>query len=163
MCNKEYIDAIFEKINQTIFNLINSIPEKEVVENIMLSVEQNIVEMIKKDTDEINYTNLKIILMMLNSLLVRTLHDSKFNQMITKTNNTNVLKKTEAVINSIENQKIKTTDSYKKISDCLFDILFITSNPPNDKEDYLRALQFQQILIDLMIQFVNSKVNSVQE
>ena len=78
--DKEYIDDIFEKINQTIFNLINSIPEKEVVENIMLSVEQNIVEMIKKDTDEINYTNLKIILMMLNSLLVRTLHDSKFNQ-----------------------------------------------------------------------------------
>lgn len=92
-----------------------------------------------------------------------TIYDSKFNQMITKTNNTNVLKKTEAVINSIENQKIKTTDLYKKISDCLFDILFITSNPPNDKEDYLRALQFQQILIDLMIQFVNSKVNSVQE
>ena len=93
----------------------------------------------------------------------KTIYDSKFNQMITKTNNTNVLKKTEAVINSIENQKIKTTDTYKKISDCLFDILFITSNPPNDKEDYLRALQFQQILIDLMIQFVNSKVNSVQE
>ena len=78
--DKEFIQDIFEKINQTIFNLINSIPEKEVVENIMLSVEENITEMLKKELNEINYTNLKIILMMLNSILVRTLHDNKFNQ-----------------------------------------------------------------------------------
>ena len=78
--DKEVDDKIFELINNTIFNIINNIPEKEIIENILSSIEKNISNIKEKKIDEINYNNLKIILMMLNSILVRTLHDNKFNE-----------------------------------------------------------------------------------
>ena len=87
------------------------------------------------------------------------MYDTKFNQMLIKTNNINVLKRTEKLISSLDYKIIQNNDCYKKLSDCLFDILSITSSPSNEKEDYLKALQYQQKSINIMIMFINSKVN----
>ena len=78
--DKEFDDLLFENINNTIFNLINSIPEKEIIENILSSIEKSLNNFQEKKIEDINYSNLKIILMMLNSLLVRILHDEQFNE-----------------------------------------------------------------------------------
>ena len=78
--DKEFDDSIFENINNTIFNLINTIPEKEIIENILSSIEKSLGNIQEKNIEDINYSNLKIILMMLNSLLVRILHDEQFNE-----------------------------------------------------------------------------------
>ncbi len=78
--DKEFDDSIFENINNTIFNLINSIPEKEIIENILSSIENSLTSIQEKNIDDINFSNLKIILMMLNSLLVRILHEEQFNE-----------------------------------------------------------------------------------
>ena len=64
--DKEFDDSIFENINNTIFNLINSIPEKEIIENILSSIEISLTSIQEKNIDDINFSNLKIILMMLN-------------------------------------------------------------------------------------------------
>ena len=87
------------------------------------------------------------------------MYDTKFTQMLTRTNNINVLMRTEKLICSLDNEKIQNNDCYKKLSECLFDILSITSNPSNEKEEYLKALQYQQKLINIMIMFIDSKLN----
>ena len=87
------------------------------------------------------------------------MYDTKFTQMLTRTNNINVLMRTEKLICSLDNERIQNNDCYKKLSECLFDILSITSNPSNEKEEYLKALQYQQKLINIMIMFIDSKLN----
>jgi len=70
--DKEYSEAIFETINTTIYNIIKSIHDENLIENILSSIEKNIKLISQKNVKEINYKNLTIILMMLNSILINT-------------------------------------------------------------------------------------------
>lgn len=85
--------------------------------------------------------------------------DSKLNQMLAKTSSNNVFNLIEECLNSIEEQSaITTNELYMKMSECLLDVLQITFNPPFDKEDYAKALNYQSILVEKMIKFVDVKL-----
>ena len=60
--DKEFDDSIFENINNTIFNLINSIPEKEIIENILSSIENSLTSIQEKNIDDININDVKFII-----------------------------------------------------------------------------------------------------
>ena len=77
--DEEYSQIMFDEMNNSIFNLINSIPENDIITKNLLSIKDQILEISEKKPDEINYNNLKIIMMMLNSVLVRIFHDKTFN------------------------------------------------------------------------------------
>lgn len=70
-----------------------------------------------------------------------------------------VLRDADDIINSLDTEKLRAKETYQKISNCLFDILAITSRKNINKEDYLRALQYQQKLIDIMIKYIH--INNV--
>ena len=76
--DEEYSQDMFNEMNKSIFNLINSIPENDIITKTLLSIKEQILEISEKKPDEINYNNLKIIMMMLNSVLVRIFHDKTF-------------------------------------------------------------------------------------
>ena len=76
--DKEYSEEMFNEMNKSIFNIINSIPENEIITKTLTSIKQEIIEIKEKSEDDINYSNLKIIMMMLNSVLVRIFHDKTF-------------------------------------------------------------------------------------
>ena len=58
--------------------MINSIPENDVITKILMSIKDQILDISKYAKDGINYNNLKIIMMMLHSVLVRIFHDETF-------------------------------------------------------------------------------------
>ena len=76
--DEEYSQDMFYEMNKSIFNLINSIPENEFITKTLYSIKDQILEISEKKADEINYNNLKIIMMMLNSVLIRIFHDKTF-------------------------------------------------------------------------------------
>ena len=76
--DEEYSQLMFDEMNNSIFNLINSIPENDIITKILMSIKDQILEISKYANDGINYNNLKIILMMLHSVLVRIFHDKTF-------------------------------------------------------------------------------------
>ena len=76
--DEEYSEDMFKEMNNSIFNLINSIPENDIITKTLTSIKEQILEISKIKEEEINYNNLKIIMMMLNSVLVRIFHDKTF-------------------------------------------------------------------------------------
>ena len=70
-----------------------------------------------------------------------------------------VIRNADDLINSLDSEKLRAKETYQKISNCLFDILAITNRKNIGKEDSLRALQYQQKLIDIMITFIH--INNV--
>ena len=76
--DEEYSELIFNEMNNSIFSLINSIPENDVITKTLMSIKDQILEISKYAKDGINYNNLKIIMMMLHSVLVRIFHDKTF-------------------------------------------------------------------------------------
>ena len=60
-----------------------------------------------------------------------------------------VIRNADDLINSLDSEKLRAKETYQKISNCLFDILAITNRKNIGKEDSLRALQYQQKLIDI--------------
>ena len=70
-----------------------------------------------------------------------------------------VLRDADDLITSLVPEKLRVKETYQKISNCLFDILAITNRKNINKEDYLRALQYQQKLIDIMIKYIH--INNV--
>ena len=76
--DEEYSELIFNEMNNSIFYLINSIPENEIITKILMSIKDQILEISKYANEGINYNNLKIIMMMLHSVLVRIFHDEIF-------------------------------------------------------------------------------------
>ena len=76
--DEEYSENMFNEMNNSIFNLINSIPENDIITKILMSIKDQILEISKYAKEGINYNNLKIIMMMLHSVLVRILHDKTF-------------------------------------------------------------------------------------
>lgn len=84
--------------------------------------------------------------------------DNKLTVMLNKTNYANTLKKIEAILSQPDMQTVPDTVGYKKVSELLFELSSFVNNPPLDKEDQLRVLQLQNVLIDKMIQFVKTKV-----
>ena len=76
--DEEYSEIMFDEMNNSIFNLINSIPENDVITKILMSIKDQILDISKYAKDGINYNNLKIIMMMLHSVLVRIFHDETF-------------------------------------------------------------------------------------
>ena len=76
--DEEYSKEMFSEMNNSIFNLINSIPENDIIAKTLISIKDQILEISKIKEEEINYNNLKIIMMMLNSVLVRIFHDNAF-------------------------------------------------------------------------------------
>ena len=76
--DEEYSQDMFDEMNNSIFNLINSIPENDIITKTLTSIKEQILEISEKSKEEINYNNLKIIMMMLNSVLVRIFHDKTF-------------------------------------------------------------------------------------
>ena len=81
--------------------------------------------------------------------------DNKLTQMLSKTNYSNLFNKIEAIL-----QEMKSVDSYQnylKLSDCFFEIVALSNNSQSDREDYLKALKMQNVLIGKMIEFVKKK------
>ena len=76
--DEEYSQDMFDEMNNSIFNLINSIPENDIITKTLTSIKEQILDISEKNKEEINYNNLKIIMMMLNSVLVRIFHDKTF-------------------------------------------------------------------------------------
>ena len=95
-------------------------------------------------------------------ITIININDSKFYQMITKTNTLNLLHKVENYLNSsyIDNNSI---ESYMNLATLLFDVISFTSNPPFDKNDYLKALEYQYILIEKMINSVQHNLTVVEK
>ena len=57
-------------------------------------------------------------------------------------------------------QEMKSVDSYQnylKLSECFFEIVALSNNSQSDREDYLKALKMQNVLIGKMIEFVKKK------
>ena len=50
-----------------------------------------------------------------------------------------------------------------KLATLLFDVISFTSNPPFDKNDYLKALEYQYILIEKMINSVQHNLTVVEK
>ncbi len=81
--------------------------------------------------------------------------DNKLTQMLSKTNYSNLFNKIEAIL-----QKMKSVDSYQnylKLSECFFEIVALSNNSQSDREDYLKALKMQNVLVGKMIEFVKKK------
>ena len=81
--------------------------------------------------------------------------DNKLTQMLSKTNYSNLFNKIEAIL-----QEMKSVDSYQnylKRSECFFEIVALSNNSQSDREDYLKALKMQNVLIGKMIEFVKKK------
>jgi hypothetical protein len=95
-------------------------------------------------------------------IAIININDSKFYQMISKTNSLNLLNKIENYLNSsyADNNSI---ESYMKLATLLFDVISFTSNPPFDKNDYLKALEYQYILIEKMINSVQHNLTVVEK
>ena len=70
-----------------------------------------------------------------------------------------VLRDADDLITSLVPEKLRAKETYQKISNCLFDFLAITNRKNINKEDYLRALQYRQKLIDIMIKYIH--INNV--
>ena len=85
-------------------------------------------------------------------------NDNKLTLMLNKTNYANTLNKIEAFLSQPDMQIVPDIVGYKKISELFFELSSYVNNPPLDKEDYLRVLKLQNVLIDKMIQFVKTKV-----
>ena len=83
--------------------------------------------------------------------------DNKLSQMINKTNYTNILMKVETLLSQMET--IDNDENYMRLSDSFFELTSVTSNPPNEREDYLRALNLQNMVLEKMIQYVQKKVD----
>ena len=81
--------------------------------------------------------------------------DNKLTQMLSKTNYSNLFNKIEAIL-----QEMKSVDSYQnylKLSECFFEIVALSNNSQSDREDYLKALKMQNVLIGKMIEFFKKK------
>ena len=65
--------------------------------------------------------------------------------------------KVEALLTQLET--VNNDENYMKLSDLFFELTSVTSNPPNEKEDYLRALNLQNMVLEKMIQYVQKKVD----
>jgi hypothetical protein len=94
-----------------------------------------------------------------------TIIDTKFNQMMIKTTYCNILYKTELLLQTIQNGNyfpLSNDQMYFKLSAFLFDIMKIVNDSvyaKSNKDDYLKALMYQQIIIDIMINVLQSKLN----
>lgn len=88
-------------------------------------------------------------------------NDNKFYQMITKTNSLKLLNKIENFLNSSSDDNSK--ESYMNLVTLLFDVIEFTSNPPVDKNDYIKALKYQFILIEKMITIVQKNLSDVEK
>ena len=94
-------------------------------------------------------------------ITIININDSKFYQMISKTNSLNLLNKIENYLNSSYDDN-NSKESYMKLATLLFDVISFTSNPPFDKNDYLKALEYQCILIEKMINSVQHNLAVVE-
>ena len=92
---------------------------------------------------------------------LNTNHDTKFNLMLVKTNISNALRKVENLVSALE--EISTLEKYNQISEMLFEIISITTNPLTTKDDCYKALSYQEILIEKMISFINRKIPLISE
>ena len=65
--------------------------------------------------------------------------------------------KVETLLSQMET--IDNDENYMRLSDSFFELTSVTSNPPNEREDYLRALNLQNMVLEKMIQYVQKKVD----
>ena len=85
--------------------------------------------------------------------------------MMIKTTYCNILYKTELLLQTIQNGNnfpLSNDQMYFKLSVFLFDIMKIVNDSvyaKSNKDDYLKALMYQQIIIDIMINVLQSKLN----
>ena len=105
-------------------------------------------------------TNALINSFSLYPAIPNNLNDNKFYQMITKTNSLNLLNKIENFLNS-SSYDDTSKESYMNLATLLFDVIEFTSNPPVDKNDYIKALKYQFILIEKMITIVQKNLSDV--
>ena len=93
------------------------------------------------------------------NIIPTNFNDNKFYQMITKTNSLNLLNKIENFLNSSYDD---SKESYTNLATLLFEVIDFTSNPPVDKNDYIKALKYQFILIEKMINIVQKNLADVE-
>ena len=65
--------------------------------------------------------------------------------------------KVETLLSQMET--IDNDENYMRLSDSFFELTSVTSNPPNEREDHLRALNLQNMVLEKMIQYVQKKVD----
>mgnify|MGYP001774085685 CR=1 FL=1 len=81
--------------------------------------------------------------------------DNKLTPLLSQTHYSNSFNKIAAIL-----QEMKSVDSYQnylKLSECFFEIVALNNNSQSDREDYLKALKMQNVLIGKMIEFVKKK------
>ena len=83
--------------------------------------------------------------------------DNKLTQMLTKTNYSNLFNKIEALLHQPEMKTIDSYQNYLKLSECFFEIVALSNNAQSNREDYLKALNLQNVLIEKMIEYVRLK------
>ena len=83
--------------------------------------------------------------------------DNKLTQMLTKTNYSNLFNKIEALLHQPEMKNIDSYQNYLKLSECFFEIVALSNNAQSNREDYLKALNLQNVLIEKMIEYVRLK------
>lgn len=69
--DKEYNNDVFVPMNTSIFNIIKSISNLKILQNIIESSQDNIKAMLTKAGKDLNLKYLKIVLMILNSILMK--------------------------------------------------------------------------------------------
>ena len=106
-------------------------------------------------------TNALINSFSLYQAIPNNFNDNKFYQMITKTNSLNLLNKIENFLNSSSYDDNSKESYMNNLTTLLFDVIEFTSNPPVDKNDYIKALKYQFILIEKMITIVQKNLSDV--
>jgi hypothetical protein len=119
-----------------------------------------------KDTINVSFyknesTNALINSFSLYQAIPNNFNDNKFYQMITKTNSLNLLNKIENFLNSSSYDDNSKESYMNNLTTLLFDVIEFTSNPPVDKNDYIKALKYQFILIEKMITIVQKNLSDV--
>jgi hypothetical protein len=71
------------------------------------------------------------------------------------------LNKIENFLNSSSYDDNSKESYMNNLTTLLFDVIEFTSNPPVDKNDYIKALKYQFILIEKMITIVQKKLSDV--
>jgi hypothetical protein len=86
--------------------------------------------------------------------------DPKFEKMLIKTNNANILGKAEQLLKECDDStNLISNETYCKLFLCLYEVLDITKCPPKDQRDYSRALKIQNNIIDKMLLFVENNIS----
>ena len=93
----------------------------------------------------------------LNELSLQATKDNELKEINTFNVDENLFNKIEALLHQPEMKTIDSYQNYLKLSECFFEIVALSNNAQSNREDYLKALNLQNVLIEKMIEYVRLK------